>query len=289
MTKAERTSLVATPLVVLLGVGLAVAGSQGGATIGSVPVFAVAVAAAFVLQWLVFVPSFMARTERFFDLTGSLTYILVTLATLVLVGSWEPRRLLLAAVVLIWAVRLGSFLFGRVSRTGADDRFDEIKGSLPRFLGVWTIQGLWVSVTASAAWIALSSSAPLGIDAFAIIGLLLWTIGFAIEVIADRQKGAFRADPANQGRFISSGLWSRSRHPNYFGEILLWIGVAVMAFPALHGWQWVGLVSPVFVALLIIRVSGVPLLEAKADAKWGDQPDYQEYRRRTPVLVPRLR
>jgi len=289
MTKAERTSLVATPLVVLLGVGLAVAGSQGGATIGSVPVFAVAVAAAFVLQWLVFVPSFVARTERFFDLTGSLTYILVTLATLVLVGSWEPRRLLLAAVVLIWAVRLGSFLFGRVSRTGADDRFDEIKGSLPRFLGVWTIQGLWVSVTASAAWIALSSSVPLGIDVFAVIGLLLWAIGFAIEVIADRQKSAFRADPANRGRFISSGLWSRSRHPNYFGEILLWIGVAVMAFPALHGWQWVGLVSPVFVALLIIRVSGVPLLEAKADAKWGDQPDYQEYRRRTPVLVPRLR
>jgi len=289
MTKAERTSLVATPLVVLLGVGLAVAGSQGGATIGSVPVFAVAVAAAFVLQWLVFVPSFVARTERFFDLTGSLTYILVTLATLVLVGSWEPRRLLLAAVVLIWAVRLGSFLFGRVSRTGADDRFDEIKGSLPRFLGVWTIQGLWVSVTASAAWIALSSSVPLGIDVFAVIGLLLWATGFAIEVIADRQKSAFRADPANRGRFISSGLWSRSRHPNYFGEILLWIGVAVMAFPALHGWQWVGLVSPVFVALLIIRVSGVPLLEAKADAKWGDQPDYQEYRRRTPVLVPRLR
>lgn len=289
MTKAERTSLVATPLVVLLGVGLAVAGSQGGATIGSVPVFAVAVAAAFLLQWLVFVPSFVARTERFFDLTGSLTYILVTLATLVLGGSWEPRRLLLAAVVLIWAVRLGSFLFGRVSRTGADDRFDEIKSSFPRFLGVWTIQGLWVSVTASAAWIALSSSAPLGIDAFAVIGLLLWAIGFAIEVIADRQKSAFRADPANRGRFISSGLWSRSRHPNYFGEILLWIGVAVMAFPALYGWQWVGLVSPVFVALLIIRVSGVPLLEAKADAKWGDQPDYQEYRRRTPVLVPRLR
>jgi len=289
MTTAERTSLLATPLVVWLGVGLAVAGSQGGATIGSVPVFAVAVAAAFVLQWLVFVPSFVARTERFFDLTGSLTYILVSLATLVLVGSWEPRRLLLAAVVLIWAVRLGSFLFGRVSRTGADDRFDEIKGSFPRFLGVWTIQGLWVSVTASAAWIALSASAPLGIDAFAVIGLLLWAIGFAIEVIADRQKSAFRADPANRGRFISSGLWSRSRHPNYFGEILLWIGVAVMAFPALHGWQWVGLVSPVFVALLIIRVSGVPLLEAKADAKWGDQPDYQEYRRRTPVLVPRLR
>lgn len=288
MTTPERTSLVAIPLVVLLGVGLALAGSQGGAVIGTVPVFAAAVVATFVVQWLVFVPSFAAHTERFFDLTGSLTYLLVTVAMLVLAGGWDLRRLLLAAVVLVWAVRLGSFLFGRVSRRGADDRFDEIKGSLPRFLAVWTIQGLWVSVTASAAWVALSSSAQVGIDVFAGIGLLLWAIGFAIEVIADRQKRAFRADPANRNHFIASGLWARSRHPNYFGEIVLWIGVAVIAFPALHGWQWVGLISPVFVALLITKVSGVPQLEAKADAKWGDQPEYQEYRRKTPVLVPRL-
>lgn len=129
----------------------------------------------------------------------------------------------------------------------------------------------------------------LGIDVFAVIGLLLWAIGFAIEVIADRQKSAFRADPANRDTFISTGLWSRSRHPNYFGEILLWIGVAVITLPVLQGWQWVGLVSPVFVALLITRVSGVPLLEAKAEAKWGDQADYQEYRRTTPVLIPKLR
>lgn len=119
--------------------------------------------------------------------------------------------------------------------------------------------------------------------------MLLWAAGFAVEVIADRQKSRFRADDAHRGRFISTGLWSRSRHPNYFGEILLWIGVAVIALPVLQGWQWVGLVSPVFVAVLITRVSGVPLLEAKADAKWGGQPDYEEYKRTTPVLVPRLR
>lgn len=289
MTKAERQSLVAVPLVVLLGAGLAVAGSQGGATVGGVGVFAVAVAVAFVIQWVVFVPSFLARTERFFDLTGSATYILVTLGVLVLSGGRDARRVLLAALVLVWAVRLGTFLFGRVSRAGADDRFDEIKGSFPRFLAVWTIQGLWVSVTAAAAWIALSSSRQVGIDAFAVIGLLLWAGGFAIEVVADRQKSRFRADPAHRGQFISSGLWSRSRHPNYFGEILLWVGVAVIALPVLEGWQWIGLVSPVFVAVLLLRVSGVPLLEAKADAKWGGRPDYEEYKRTTPVLVPRLR
>ncbi|MCB0913447.1 MAG: DUF1295 domain-containing protein [Propionibacteriaceae bacterium] len=289
MTKAERQSSVAVPLVVLLGAGLAMAGSQGGQEVGGVPVFAVAVAAAFVLQWLVFVPSYLARTERFFDLTGSLTYIVVTLGVLLLSGEWDARRVLLATLVLVWAVRLGSFLFQRVSRSGKDDRFDEIKGSFPRFLGVWTIQGLWVSVTAAAAWIAISSSRTVGIDGFAVAGALLWLAGFAVEVVADRQKSRFRAEPANRGRFISTGLWSRSRHPNYFGEILLWVGVAVVALPALEGWQWIGLLSPVFVAVLILRVSGVPLLEAKAEAKWGGQPDYEEYKRATPVLLPRLR
>ena len=289
MTKAERQSLAAVPLVVLLAAALAAAGSQGGATVGGVPVFAVAVAVAFLIQWLVFVPSYLARTERFFDLTGSLTYITVTIGVLLLAGGWDARRVLLAVLVLVWAVRLGTFLFGRVSRSGADDRFDEIKGSFPRFLAVWTIQGLWVSVTAAAAWIAIGASQQVAIDVFAVVGFLLWAAGFAVEVIADRQKSQFRADPAHRGRFISTGLWSRSRHPNYFGEILLWIGVAVIALPVLQGWQWVGMVSPVFVAVLITRVSGVPLLEAKADAKWGGQPDYQEYKRTTPVLVPRLR
>jgi len=289
MTKAERQSLAAVPLVVLLGAALAAAGSQGGASVGGVPVFGVAVAVAFVIQWLVLVPSFLARTERFFDLTGSLTYIAVTLGVLLLAPGWDTRRVLLAVLVLVWAVRLGTFLFGRVSRSGADDRFDEIKGSLPRFLAVWTIQGLWVSVTAAAAWIAISSSRQVDIDVFAVVGFLLWAAGFAVEVIADRQKSRFRANPAHRGRFISTGLWSRSRHPNYFGEILLWTGVAVIAVPVLQGWQWVGMVSPVFVAVLITRVSGVPLLEAKADAKWGGQPDYEEYKRTTPVLVPRLR
>jgi steroid 5-alpha reductase family enzyme len=289
MTKAERNSLIAVPMVVLLGAGLAAAGSQGGATVSGLAVFAIAVATAFVIQWVVFVPSYLARTERFFDLTGSVTYIAVTLGLLLLAGSWGARRVLLAVLVLVWAVRLGIFLFGRVSRSGADDRFDEIKGSFPRFLAVWTIQGLWVSVTAAAAWIAISASRQVGIDAFAVVGFLLWAAGFAVEVVADQQKSRFRADPAHRGRFISTGLWSRSRHPNYFGEILLWIGVAVIALPVLDGWQWVGLVSPVFVAVLITRVSGVPLLEAKAEAKWGGQPDYEEYKQTTPVLVPRLR
>ncbi len=116
---------------------------------------------------------------------------------------------------------------------------------------------------------------------------MVWLVGFGIEVAADDQKRAFRADPANRGRFITTGLWAWSRHPNYFGEITLWVGVALVALPALSGWQHLTLVSPLFVGLLLTRVSGVPLLEARGQATWGDDPEYRDYVARTPVLVLR--
>lgn len=289
MKKSDRTALVALPIVTALGALVAVAGSQGGAAAGGVPVFALAVAAAFVIQWLVFIPSFRAQTERFFDLTGSLTYISITTLAVLLTLGVDARGLLVAGLVVVWALRLGTFLFRRVSRAGRDDRFDDLKPSLVRFLNVWTIQGLWVTLTAAAAWVTITTARHVPLDGFALAGVLLWALGFGIEVVADAQKSRFKADPANRGRFISSGLWSVSRHPNYLGEILLWSGVAVVALPVLQGWQWVALLSPVFVTVLLTRVSGIPLLEKKADATWGGHADYEAYKRSTPVLVPGLR
>lgn len=288
MNESERKALAAIPVVVLLGAGLAWAGSQNGATAGGIPVFALAVAAAFIIQWLAFIPAYLRQTERFYDLTGSLTYIAVTLLLVLLTPGIDARGFLLALLVLVWAARLGSFLFRRISKAGKDDRFDEIKPSFIRFLTTWTMQGIWVAFTAAAAWVAMTSANRVGLDWFAIIGLLVWVAGFGIEAVADRQKGRFSADPANKGKFISTGLWSKSRHPNYFGEILLWVGVAIIALPVLQGWQWVALISPVFVALLITKVSGVPHLEKKADKKWGGQADYEEYKKNTPVLIPKL-
>jgi steroid 5-alpha reductase family enzyme len=243
---------------------------------------------AFLIQWLAFIPAYGLQTEKFFDLTGSLTYISVSTLALILTQTLDGRSLLLWALVVIWAVRLGSFLFGRIKRAGKDDRFDEIKPSFIRFLNVWTIQGLWVTFTMAAALVAITTANRKELDVFALVGLLVWLAGFAIEVIADAQKSRFNANPENKGKFIQTGLWSRSRHPNYFGEILLWVGVAVIAFPVLQGWQWVALISPVFVTLLLTRVSGVPLLEQKADKKWGGQADYEAYKKATPVLIPKL-
>ena len=288
MKTTDRKALMAFPVLILIGWLVTWAGSQGGHAVSGVPVFVWSVGLAYLIQWLVFIPSYLRQTEKFFDLTGSFTYVSVTSLALLLGPGLDARSVLLWALVVIWAVRLGTFLFRRIKQAGKDDRFDELKPSFIRFLNVWTIQGLWITFTAAAALVAITTANRKDLDVFAGLGLLVWGAGFAIEVIADSQKSRFSANPANKGKFIQTGLWARSRHPNYFGEIMLWVGVAIIALPVLQGWQWVALISPVFVTLLLTRVSGVPLLEKKADKKWGGQPEYEAYKQRTPVLIPRL-
>lgn len=286
MNKEARRSVVGTVVAVLIGAALALAGSQGGHLIASVPIYALCVAVAFVLQWVAFIPAWLNRTERFYDLTGGLTYITVTLLAVLLTPGVDARSLLLAGIVIVWATRLASFLFLRIRAAGEDRRFREIKQSFGRFLLAWTLQGLWVAFSLAAALAVITSTLRVDLDLFAGVGLLVWLVGFSLEVIADRQKSAFNARPENKGRFIRTGLWSWSRHPNYFGEIVLWVGVAVIALPVLRGWQYASLISPVFITLLLTRISGVPLLEKRADEKWGGEPEYESYKARTSVLIP---
>lgn len=288
MKKTDRNASISFPILILIALLFGFAGSQGGSSIGGIPLFAMLVALAFLMQWLAFIPAFLRQTERFFDLTGSITYISVVTIGILLGRAVDGRSILLWGIIVIWAVRLGTFLFRRIRRAGKDNRFDDIKPSFIRFLNAWTIQGLWVTFTVGAALVAITTANRKELDLFAFIGVLVWLLGFGIEVVADAQKSRFSANPENQGRFIQTGLWARSRHPNYLGEIILWIGIAVVALPILQGWQWITLVSPVFVTLLLTRVSGVPLLEKRADEKWGGQADFEAYKKRTPVLIPRL-
>lgn len=288
--KSSRSSVIAILAALVIGTLVAVAGSQNGATIGGIPLFALAVAAAFAIQVIAFIPAMLLQTERFFDLTGSLTFFAISASLVLLTPQPDARSWILAGMVMLWAVRLGSFLALRVHKAGSDGRFDQIKGSPLRFLQVWIIQGAWVSLTAAAAWITISADsatrAPIGW--LTVVGIVVWVLGMVVEIVADAQKSAFRADPRNRDEFIRTGLWSRSRHPNYFGEIVIWVGVFLTAAPVLVGWQWIALLSPLFVILLLTRVSGVPLLEARAEKKWGDRADYIAYRENTPVLIPKL-
>ncbi|GHA17143.1 hypothetical protein GCM10008090_28530 [Arenicella chitinivorans] len=278
--------LFATVLTVVVGVGLAWAGGTQGAQFNGFSVFALCAMAAFVINWLAYIPAVVMQTEKFYDLVGSLTYLCVVAIAVLLSTDLDLRAALVALMVSIWAVRLGSFLFMRIHQDGTDDRFDEIKRSVPRFLFAWTMQGLWVIFTAAAALAIVTSAQREPLGWLGNLGILVWVTGFSIEVLADAQKRAFKRDRANQGDFIRSGLWAWSRHPNYFGEITLWIGVALMAVPVISGWQWVVMISPIFVYLLITKISGIPTLEKKAKARWGENAAYQDYIRRTSRLVP---
>ena len=280
-------SMLITVVVFFIGMAVAVAGSQGGETWNGIPLMLLCGLFSYGINWLVFIPAYAQQTEHYFDLTGSITYISITVFALATAGLAEPRTVILGGMVLIWALRLGSFLVVRVKSDGKDARFDELKPNFFRFLNVWTIQGLWVLFTMSTALAAMTSAASEPLGVFAIVGTLVWIVGFGFEAIADAQKRVWRRDPANKGGFISSGLWSWSQHPNYFGEITLWLGVAIVAFPVLSGWQYVCLISPVFVYLLLTKVSGIPLLDKQAEERFAGNQAYADYCERTAVLFPR--
>lgn len=285
MQMNNKQTSIGLIVVVLLAAGFAIAGGQESLTIGAIPVFVWCALLAFGLNWLVYIPSMLAKTEHFYDLTGSATYLSVIAVAVLSVPSLDARAILAAGMVSVWALRLGSFLFLRIRQDGNDDRFDDVKVNPLRFFFAWTLQGLWVLFTVACALAIITTNEQKELGIIAVLGIVMWFVGFAIEVVADAQKRAFKRNPQNKGQFIRSGLWSWSQHPNYFGEILLWSGMAVLALPILNGWQWVTIISPFFVMLLLTRGSGIPLLTEKANKKWGDEPEYQAYVATTPLLI----
>ena len=283
---SKKITIPSIFISILLAGLVAIGIDQGSVNISGISLIYFCCAFIFLAQWLVFIPSYIFETEHYFDLTGSLTYVSVTLLAILFTVDISLRDILLALFVWIWAFRLGSFLFVRVKKAGSDGRFDLMKKDFWWFLMTWTIQGLWVFLTLAMALAAITSESKMAIDIFAIVGTLIWIFGFSIEAVADQQKTNFKDDPDNKDKFITVGLWSWSRHPNYFGEMVLWIGIALIAFPVLIGWQLVALISPIFVIFLLTRISGITMLESRGYKKWKDDPAYIDYLERTSVLVP---
>jgi steroid 5-alpha reductase family enzyme len=272
--------------VIIFGLGFAWLIGADSATWNGLPITFICALIAFAINWLAFIPAWKNKTEKYYDITGSMTYLSVVTCAIVLSGPPSLLSLIVGGIVIVWCLRLGTMLFSRIKRDGEDKRFRAIKSNPVRFLGAWTIQGLWVIITAACALAILTNQTPLQLDIFFIIGSILWLIGFGCEVVADNQKNAFRSNPDNKGRFITKGLWAWSQHPNYFGEILLWTGIGVIAVPLLQGTAWLALFSPIFVLLLLTKVSGIPMLDNLAKERWGDDEDYQSYIRRTSKLIP---
>ena len=245
----------------------------------------------FVIQWMAYIPAFLLRTEKFYDLTGSLTYIGTILFALYATGSFQNLQLgnlIVGIAIIVWAIRLGSFLFMRIRKDKKDGRFDSIKTSFSQFFMTWTLQGMWVFICSSAAFIAIANPAGVVINSVFIVGLVIFVFGFAVEVIADNQKNAFRSIPENKDQFINEGLWARSRHPNYFGEISLWTGITVMGISTFEGMNYLAIFSPIFSYLLLVYVSGVRMLEYRGNKKWGHLDEYKNYKENTPKLIPKI-
>ena len=281
----KRVTIPSTILSILIGLLIALAGSDGSETYNGMSLFIICASVSFVLHWIIFIPSFAFQTEHYFDLTGSISYLSAVALAFYLNPSVDPRDVLIGLLIVVWAVRLGSFLFMRVKQDGKDDRFTIMKTQFHWFLMTWTLGGLWVFLTMAAGLAAITSNTTQPFGLMAYLGLALWIFGFSIEVIADRQKRAFKKNQQKDKEFITSGLWAWSRHPNYFGEITLWIGLTLIALPVLSGWQLVTLISPVFVYILLTKISGIPLLENRGMKKWGSDPEYIDYVNRTPALI----
>lgn len=241
------------------------------------------------IQWGLWLVASYLKTEVFYDLAGSSTFLLLSWQTLRWGQSYHTRQVIQTLCVSAWSLRLGSYLFVRIiNDKGVDKRFNRARDKPFLFFIFWTVQAAWIWITLAPSMLlnVKRDDAPLNLRDF--IGWALWISGFLFEATADKQKSEFKSIPENQGKWIQTGLWRISRHPNYFGEMTLWFGLFLSASSVLEGMEWISVFSPVFVAFLLTKVSGIPILEKQADKKWGEVLEYQQYKMRTAKLIPFL-
>ena len=236
------------------------------------------------IQALFFIFAAGFKTDKVTDFSYSLSFILMTVLLLLVNRAFSIGQIIVSAVIVVWGVRLGSYLFARILKIGKDDRFDERRGNFLKFLRFWILQALIVWLVMLPATVYLSIDSPGSLGWISIIGIALWLLGFVIEWVSDGQKYAFK-NKQEKG-WISSGLWKYSRHPNYFGETLLWWGLFLVVAPSLRGLQYLTIFGPLAITLLLLFVSGVPLLEKSAEKKYGSQEEFKEYKRKTSIFFP---
>ena len=290
-----KISILGSAVSIILGFLVAYIVGQNSEDFFGFPLLIFCFLYSYIVHWIFFIHAYIFQTEHYFDATGSFTYI--SLSIILILNSLfnagfeglNPYTYLIGAMVILWSLRLGMFLFKRVKDVGQDIRFIEMKKDFFWFFMTWTLSGLWVFLTYVAGLSAMTSvnlteNMSSYHFTFMFIGFFFWVLGFAIEILADNQKKIFRKNPENKGKFISSGLWAWSRHPNYFGEIILWLGISIIALPSMEGGEFLGLISPIFVYVLLTKISGIPMLEESSDSKWGLDEDYIEYKKTTPVL-----
>lgn len=237
------------------------------------------------LNLLLFIPAFIFKTDKLTDLSYALSFLIVGIV-LFGMSSQLSAHLILLIMIFLWSLRLGTYLFIRIRKIKKDKRFDGMRESFPRFLRFWLLQGIsvFVILIPSAYFFATET---VTFTTLSFVGLVVWALGLLVEAFADYQKYTFINKEENKGKWIDTGLWKYSQHPNYFGEISVWIGVYLFVLPALSGVSvFIALISPLFIITLLLFISGIPLLDKGALKRWGDNPGYLAYRERTSKLIP---
>ena len=279
-------------LTILIPSSLSLLISDNSISINGYPVLLYCVLISFTIHLIIFIPSAIMKNEKFYDFTGMIAYLSIIIFAIqqkyIQIHSIDIYSLVLSLLISIWTLRLGIFLFYRVLKVGEDIRFKDVKNNALKFFVWFSISSLWVSLTTMAAMNVVTSKNYNKDLTLLCIGTIIWIIGFLFEIISDYQKIKFKNNASNKNKFIDSGLWSISRHPNYFGEIILWIGIYIITLPSTSGLEYLGIISPLFVIVLLNKVSGINLLEASADEKWGSSKEYQKYKKITPKLIPKL-
>ena len=285
MKKEVRSAL--TSIVFLFCIYLlSFLGTNVVITIQSINSFTFLLLLSVIIQIIFFIPSFILKTEKIYDLIGSTTYIFVGLIAYLSVDNKTTTDTILLLFVIIWGTRLGTYLFKRIQRDSEDVRFKKAKRKFFWFLQYWMGQALWVSITSCAAVIAILKPESNTLNIYGYIGITIWIFGFTFEVIADLQKNNFKKSQNTTQNYISTGLWSKSRHPNYFGEITLWVGMYIISLSSFSGIEYLTIISPIFVYILLTRMSGINMLEKIADERYSHLDEYLEYKEKTPILVP---
>jgi steroid 5-alpha reductase family enzyme len=226
------------------------------------------------------------KTDKVTDLAYGMTFVILSWALLIYNGVYDIMHVLLTVMVSLWGLRLAGYLFYRIIKIKKDARFDGIRESFWKFAGFWTVQTLLIFIIMLPIIMLLNVQSKIPLTLITIIGVFIWLFGFLTETIADQQKFKFRNNPKNKNKWIDSGLWYYSRHPNYFGEILCWIGVFVYILPLLSDLAWVSILSPLSITVSLLFFSGIPPLEKKEDERYGKNKEYQKYKKTTSVLIP---
>ncbi|CAA3020172.1 DUF1295 domain-containing [Olea europaea subsp. europaea] len=236
-------------------------------------------------QFFFFIITALLKFDKVTDFAGSTNFVLLALLTLIVKGSWHFRQVVLSLLVVVWGLRLGLFLLMRILQWGEDRRFDEMRTNFGKLAVFWIFQAVWVWTVSLPVTVVNASNKNPSIHAADIIGWIMWSLGILVEAAADQQKLAFKNSPDNRGKWCNVGVWKYSRHPNYFGEIFLWWGIFVASTPVLENAEWLVIFGPIFLTLLLLFLSGIPLLEESADKKYGGVAAYRDYKRTTSPLI----